>query len=171
MLLLQLLFCRTLLISLFQIHWKFPQALYLGGFRYFVCDLKKKKKSNNQQLCPYRSMGSHACFEARTKKTLHQKKKYTESTYKHRKKYLYIFIYIITIPGNGRQVCTKNTKLRSGKRNNIKPKQTNQLKKISRMKMPNRTCAAIRVHEQAGNKKMDLFCLYSLWEGQRVRQA
>lgn len=42
LLLLQLLFCRTLLISLFQIHWKFPQALYLGGFRYFVCDLKKK---------------------------------------------------------------------------------------------------------------------------------
>lgn len=60
-------------------------------------------------------MGSHACFEARTKKikikTLHRKKKYTESTYKHGKKYLYIFIYIITIPGNGRQVCTKKQNL------------------------------------------------------------
>lgn len=56
-------------------------------------------------------MGSHACFEARTKTNTSPEKKYTESTYKHRKKtYLYIFIYIITIPGNGRQVCTKKNK-------------------------------------------------------------
>lgn len=64
--------------------------------------------SNNQKLCPYRSMGSHACFEARKKKTLHQREKNIQKVLTNiEKKYLYIFIYIITIPGNGRQVCTK----------------------------------------------------------------
>lgn len=55
-----------------------------------------------------------------------EKKKYTESTYKHRKKYLYIFIYIIAIPGNGRQVCTKKLSLEVEKGTTENPsKQTN----------------------------------------------
>lgn len=47
----------------------------------------------------------------------------------------------------------KNIKLRSVKLEQHKTQANKPTEKISCMKMPNRTCAALRVHEQVGNKK------------------
>lgn len=78
-------------------------------------------------------MGSHACFEARTKKKITSPEKNIQKVLTNiEKKYLYIFIYIITIPGNGRQVCTKKQSLEVEKKEQHKTQANKPMEKFSR---------------------------------------
>lgn len=93
------------------------------------------------------------------KNTSPKRKKYTESTYKHRKK---IFIYIYIYNHHSREWKTSMHKSLKWKEEQRKPKQTNQLKGFLDVS----TGRALSY-----KSKRNLICLYSLWEGRRVKWA